>query len=327
MTSPNVHPDLCCTPTCCTPTCCIPPRRLSVRTASTKPTLGKPLDALSAAPPSLVPILGGMETHEGMEPHEPGCVLYHCFAREPDCEEPAPDSECLRWSADGTSCEAPLCRYMDDKLLMLDQQMLTEGRRLSGAGATAVFSIIATQTFLLAGSRRSLRNWCNVVEQAVMSVFFASLVGAPITFSQALAGTTPQNPKRNVDFDCGAEFNGDYTAEEYGDWDGEAKPEHFLHADGKWHMYYCNSDGQGRWVVSSAPPVNGATTKDNSCFSTTTMSPMRAYWVTSKRVEPPRALACVCNLGTRAHPTVAHPTAAKCPNGRSPKQLVDRLTL
>ena len=297
-----------------------------MRTASTKPTLGKPLDALSAAPPSLVPILGGMETHEGMEPHEPGCVLYHCFAREPDCEEPAPDSECLRWSADGTSCEAPLCRYMDDKLLMLDQQMLTEGRRLSGAGATAVFSIIATQTFLLAGSRRSLRNWCNVVEQAVMSVFFASLVGAPITFSQALAGTTPQNPKRNVDFDCGAEFNGDYTAEEYGDWDGEAK-DHFLHADGKWHMYYCNSDGQGRWVISSAPPVDGATTKDNSCFSTTTMSPMRAYWVTSKRVEPPRALACVCNLGTRAHPTVAHPTAAKCPNGRSPKQLVDRLTL
>jgi len=258
-------------------------RRLSVRTASTKPTLGKPLDALSAAPPSLVPILGGMETHEGMEPHEPGCVLYHCFAREPDCEEPAPDSECLRWSADGTSCEAPLCRYMDDELLMLDQQMLTEGRRLSGAGATAVFSIIATQTFLLAGSRRSLRNWCSVVEQATMSLIFASAFGYTMTMDQALARATPENPKRNVNFDCDPEFNGEYTAQAHGYWTGSTAPEHFEHANGKWHMYYCNSDGDDattrisyrRWVVSSAPPADGATTKDNSCKDTSTM---RAYW-------------------------------------------------
>jgi len=115
-------------------------RRLSrvPRSMSMKPLLGQQSD--SSTLPALPSISPDLDVDEE-EDEEPGCVLYHCFARERGCEEPADDSKCLRWSSDGAACETPLCRYKDDQLLMQDMQTMQDMQVLASQGQRMLHNV------------------------------------------------------------------------------------------------------------------------------------------------------------------------------------------
>ena len=110
--------------------------------ASTKPRLGLSRGSVQSAP-TLVGrnVTKAFDDEEADE--EPGCVLYHCFAREPDCEEPAHDNMCTRWSANGTTCEAPLCRFMDDQLLGDVNVLASHAMTRIGVGAISSIPLAA----------------------------------------------------------------------------------------------------------------------------------------------------------------------------------------
>ena len=107
--------------------------------ASTKPRLGLRGSVQSA------PTLAGRNVTKAFDDEvadeEPGCVLYHCFAREPDCEEPAHDSMCIRWSSNGTTCEEPLCRFMDDQFLGDINAFASQAMTRIGIGAINSISL------------------------------------------------------------------------------------------------------------------------------------------------------------------------------------------
>ena len=120
--------------------------------ASTKPRLGLSRGSVQSAP-----TLVGRNVTKAFDDEadeELGCVLYHCFAREPDCEEPAHDNMCTRWSANGTTCEAPLCRFMDDQLLGDANVLASHAMTRIGVRASAgAISSIPLAAFLLAHRR------------------------------------------------------------------------------------------------------------------------------------------------------------------------------
>lgn len=50
-----------------------------------------------------------------LKPLEAGCLLYHCFEGDADCDNPSPRDACAEWEeGDGGACLEPLCAYVLD---------------------------------------------------------------------------------------------------------------------------------------------------------------------------------------------------------------------
>lgn len=46
------------------------------------------------------------------KPVHEGCVIFHCFRGDRNCDEPSAADACVRWADDNQTCAEPLCKYV-----------------------------------------------------------------------------------------------------------------------------------------------------------------------------------------------------------------------